>query len=133
MPRGDPKTIAEMWWKLNDERLFADAAALCSPECVIDWPLSDERFASADDWAAAMEHYPGVWRCTVQTLIVDGDRSMTIAEVANASASFTAISIFRIRDGRIAELVEYWPEPYDAPSWRAEWVTPISTTVDTHI
>lgn len=132
MPAGDPKTVAQRWWTLNDERNFSGAAALCRPGCVIDWPLSNERFVTAGDWAAAMEHYPGAWRCTVETLMAEGERVMTIAKVADATTAVTAISLFHIRDGLITELVEYWPDPYDAPEWRAQWVTPIPNAVEQH-
>ena len=27
-----------------------------------------------------------------------------------------------IRDGRIARQTEYWPDPFEAPAWRAQWV-----------
>jgi ketosteroid isomerase-like protein len=130
MPEEDPKSIAQRWWTLNDERDFSGAATLCAPGCVIDWPLSNERFAKPGDWATAMERYPGVWRCTVETMMAEGDRVMTIAKVTDSTTSVTAISLFRIRDGLIAELVEYWPDPYDAPEWRAQWVTPITNAVD---
>ncbi len=72
-----------------------------------------------------MEPYPGVWRCTVRTILAEGDRVMTIAEVADPTVSVTALSLFRIRNGQITELVEYWPDPYVAPAWRSQWVTRI--------
>lgn len=121
----DPGAIARSWWRYNDARDFAAAAALCATGCTIDWPLSGERFETPDDWATAMQHYPGVWRCTVQTLVASEDRAVTIARVFDATTSVTAISLFRVSDGRITELVEYWPESYNPPEWRTRWVTPI--------
>jgi len=126
----DPGVIARSWWMHNDARDFTAAAALCATRCTIDWPLSGERFPTPGDWAAAMEHYPGLWRCMVQTLVASEDRAVTIARIFDATTSVTAISLFRVTDGRITELVEYWPEPYDPPEWRARWVTPIPTGTD---
>lgn len=121
----DAGVIARAWWAHNDGRDFTAAAALCASGCTIDWPLSGERFATPDDWATAMEHYPGVWHCAVETLIASGGRAVTIARVFDASTSVTTISLFRVSDGRITQLVEYWPEPYDPPEWRARWTMPI--------
>lgn len=126
LPERDPKTIATAWWRFNDERTFSEASTLCAVDCAIDWPLSNERFESPALWLAAMRRYPGVWRCSIRALMSEGDRVMTIVDVSDPTTSHTAISLFRIRDGEIAELIEYWPEPYDAPAWRAEWVTPIT-------
>lgn len=132
MPKGDPRTIAQRWWTFNDERDFGGAAALCASKCTIDWPLSNERFVKPGDWAAAMDHYPGVWRCTVETVVAEGERVMTVTTVADATTAVTAISLFRIRNGLITEVVEYWSDPYDAPEWRTQWVTPIPNAVDQH-
>jgi len=32
------------------------------------------------------------------------------------------VSFFKLRDGKIAYLREYWPESYAAPDWRRQWV-----------
>lgn len=32
------------------------------------------------------------------------------------------IKFFELRDGKIVRETDYWPEPYDAPEWRAQWV-----------
>jgi len=56
----DAGVIARAWWMHNDRRDYAAAAALCAFECTIDWPLSGGRFATSDDWATEMQHYPGV-------------------------------------------------------------------------
>jgi hypothetical protein len=34
--------------------------------------------------------------------------------------------IFEFRDGLIARETRYYPEPFEAPAWRAEWVEPIA-------
>jgi hypothetical protein len=33
-----------------------------------------------------------------------------------------AITFTMVRHGRIAGQVEYWPDPFEAPAWRASWV-----------
>ena len=36
-----------------------------------------------------------------------------------------AVSLFELRDGKIVRQVDYWPEPYEAPAWRAQWIEPM--------
>jgi hypothetical protein len=32
------------------------------------------------------------------------------------------ILLLELRDGKILRETQYWAEPFDPPSWRAEWV-----------
>jgi len=35
---------------------------------------------------------------------------------------FVAITFSTIHNGKILYQTEYWPDPFDAPDWRARWV-----------
>ncbi len=54
---------------------------------------------------------------------------VTIARVFDDTTVVPAISFFTIRDDLVRKLVEYWPEPYEAPAWRSHWTEPIYRTV----
>ena len=71
------------------------------------------------------ETYPGNWNATVTDVVSNGDAVITTTTVADGGISVVAISRFTIRDGRITHLVEYWPETYAAPAWRAHLVQPL--------
>jgi ketosteroid isomerase-like protein len=98
-----------------------------APTAVIDWPLSNERMPSPRHWKQVNAHYPGRWRAEIHHLVVGEDTVVTATKVSDGGPSVVAISFFTFEDGRITRLVEYWPETYAAPSWRAPWVTPIDT------
>jgi hypothetical protein len=57
-------------------------------------------------------------------LVVEGDRVASEVILTNAESGRRdhAVSFFELCDGRIAREADYWPEPYDAPAWRAAWV-----------
>ena len=38
------------------------------------------------------------------------------------------ITFFEVRDGKIVHQTEYWPDPFEAAAWRAEWVERINMT-----
>ena len=64
---------------------------------------------------------------TALGMVADADEVVTEVEVEltadnGAVRQDRAVSFFRLRDGRIAYLREYWPESYTAPGWRAQWV-----------
>lgn len=121
----DASSLARRWWELVDKAAFREAAALAAPGAVIDWVLSNERMRIEDQWVAANENYPGSWRAEINEIVAEPGKVVTVTTVSDGPESVTAISIFTIEDGRIADIVEYWPEPYSAPGWRRQWVSPI--------
>lgn len=121
-----PEFLVRTWWSLIGRRDFAGAARLCSSAAVVEWPLSNERMASIENWQLVNEHYPGTWNATIIELIADGDSVVTVAKVFDEQTSVTAISFFMIHNGLIQKIVEYWPETYDAPEWRSQWTEPLS-------
>ena len=32
------------------------------------------------------------------------------------------VFIFEMRDGKIAKETDYWPQSFETPEWRAQWV-----------
>lgn len=126
MSQASPQDIAEEWWSAIDRADFTAAAALLAPGTSVDWPLSNERMAGADAWRAVNEHYPGRWRATIEAMVAEGDTVVTRTRVHDGGICVLAISWFTIVDGAITSLVEYWPETYAAPGWRARWVQPMT-------
>jgi hypothetical protein len=55
-------------------------------------------------------------------VIGQGDQVASEVTLTWADQTVTVVSFFEIRDGKIYREVDYWPEPYPAPDWRAQWV-----------
>ncbi len=125
MPHLDPPAVARDWWSAIDRRDFTHAANLLDPDAVVDWPLSNERLPSPEAWRIVNETYPGNWSAEVIDLVSSGETVITTTNVSDGGITVIAISRFTIRDGRITSLVEYWPETYAAPAWRAHLVQPL--------
>lgn len=77
-----------------------------------------------DALVAINAHYPGTWRIKVERLVVDDDQVATRVALTDHERGRTevAVSFFTVRDGLIYHQEDWWPEPYDAPAWRAAWV-----------
>jgi ketosteroid isomerase-like protein len=117
--------LVTAFWRAMDKADFTGAAALMHPHATVDWPLSNERMTSSENWRLVNANYPGHWRTRVESMVSQGDTVVTVTTVFDGGISDTAISIFTIADGRIHRLVEYWPETYARPSWRAAWTVRI--------
>lgn len=105
--------------------LQKDAAAMRPCFCqdaVITWPNTNERF-SLEEFLRANCEYPGTWDGTVERIEQMGPCIITAVHVWAREApqlSFHVASFFRLREGKIARLEEYWGDDGPAPSWRQE-------------
>lgn len=119
--------VVRTLWQAFDRLDFELAREVLHTDFVCEWPQSRERIRGVDNYLAVNRHYPGKWRIYILRVVADADEVVTEVEVEltaenGAVRQDRAVSFFRLRDGKIAYLREYWPEPYAAPDWRAQWV-----------
>ncbi len=112
----------EALWDAFDRFDFDAAGDLLHDDFLCEWPQSGERIRGRANFVAVNKVYPGQWRCTIQRILVCGDEVVTETQVSDGDTSNTAISFFTLAGGKIVHLREYWPDPYPAPDWRAQWV-----------
>lgn len=88
-------------------------------DVIVRWHCTNERF-TAEEYIRANCQYPGNWRGELERVIKKGDCIVTAARVyaADGAPSFHVASFYRLREGRIAELDEYWADDGPAPAWR---------------
>jgi ketosteroid isomerase-like protein len=116
--------IAREFWRLMATNDFHSVAAVLAPEFVLEWPQSRERIRGAERFARMNHEYPahGPWRFTVHRVVSGEGEAVSDVSVTDGVQSARAISFFTVERGRITRIVEYWPEPYTAPSNRAHLV-----------
>ncbi len=117
------ETVRE-FWRLMATNDFASVAAVLAPEFVLEWPQSQERIRGPERFARMNAEYPaqGPWRFTIHRLVGGGTEAVSDVGVTDGTQVARALSFFTVVDGRITRLVEFWPEPYDAPANRAHLV-----------
>lgn len=118
------RQIVSQFWVAMQANDWAAAAALFADDYVLHWPQSGERIRGAANFVEINSAYPaaGRWRFTVERLVVEGEQAVTDVVVSDGAVTARAITFTTVRDGRIAGQIEYWPDPFDAPAWRAAWV-----------
>lgn len=120
----DAGAVVASFWEAMNANDFRAAAAHFSEDFVLEWPQSGERIHGRDNFVAVNEAYPaaGLWQFTVHRLLACGGDVVTEVTVTDGVVTGRAITFSTVRDGRIVRQVEYWPDPFDAPDWRAAWV-----------
>ena len=119
--------IVRAYWRLMSSNDFGSVAAVLAPEFVLEWPQSGERIRGAEQFARMNEEYiaHGPWRFTIRRIVGDTSDVVSDVEITDGVQHARAISFFSVAGGKIARLVEYWPEPYPAPQNRAHLVEPM--------
>lgn len=118
------KQILENFWATMETNDFHAAAQLLHDEYTLEWPQSGERIRGRDNFAAMNTAYPaeGKWTFHINHIAADGDLVVTDVSVSDGKLRDRCITFSTIRDGRIWKQIEFWPESFNAPDWRTQWV-----------
>lgn len=124
MPNQAPAEIVREFWRLMAINDFRSVAAVLDANFVLEWPQSNERIRGAERFVRMNREYPahGSWQFTVNRIVGGESEAVSDVTVTDGVQSGRAISFFTIVQGKVARLVEFWPEPYAAPANRSHLV-----------
>ncbi len=103
---------------------FFAATEMLHEDFSLEWPQSGEVIVGRENFAAINTNYPaaGKWRFTINSILADGNEVVTDVTVTDGKRTDRAITFSTVRDGKIARQREFWPDPFEAPAWRAQWI-----------
>ncbi|MFZ3499247.1 nuclear transport factor 2 family protein [Streptomyces sp. 5.8] len=122
------KVVARLWERI-EARDWDGVALLITEDAVIEWPVSSERIVGRDNFIAVIsdDDYADERSVDVLRILADGDLVVTEVEIPQDHVVYRAVSLWTVRDGRVAGAREYWTSPGQdpAPRWRAGFVEPL--------
>ena len=120
----DNKEIIEGFWAAMQTNDFKAASEFLHDDYVLEWPQSGERIRGRANFVAVNEHYPahGRWEFTIHGIIAEAHEVVSDVGVTDGSMTGRALTFSTIRDGKILRQTEFWPDPFEPPDWRAQWV-----------
>ena len=118
------KQILEDFWATMETNDFQAASRLLHDDFILDWPQSGERILGRENFVAININYPaeGKWHFEINHILAEEDVVVTDVSVTEGKIFGRAITFSTVRDGKIWKQVEFWPDPFEAPGWRAQWV-----------
>ena len=121
------KQVIEAFWAAMQSNDFKAAGEFLHDDYVLEWPQSAERIRGRANFVAINQNYPahGRWQFTVHRILAEGDEVVSDVDVTDGVTTGRVITFSTIRDGKIVRQTEFWPDPYDPPAWRAEWIEKI--------
>jgi ketosteroid isomerase-like protein len=119
--------VATKFWLLMQSNDFRSVGAVLSDDFVLEWPQSKERIRGRDNFAAMNEEYPanGRWEFTINRMIGNDNEAVSDVTVTDGVVTAQALTFFTVKEEKIVEIVEYWPESYEAAENRKHLVEPI--------
>ena len=146
----DHRALARRFAEAMNNRDRNAFRALLTEDFATDWPQSKERIRGFDNFWATIENYPGASEAglgndiaTLSSQPVDGLKLVAPSfvfvsvEGAGNSGTFTlrvrypdgsywwVITLYHLREGRIAQTTTFFAPEFPAPEWRAHWVEPM--------
>ncbi|MFN8399179.1 MAG: nuclear transport factor 2 family protein [Anaerolineales bacterium] len=123
----DSKQLIEAFWKRMESNDFYAVADLMHDDFTLEWHQSGELIRGRENFAKINTAYPanGKWRFNINSIVAEGDIVVTDVSVTDGVVKDRVITFSTIRDEKIWKQVEFWPEPFTAPEWRAQWVEKI--------
>ncbi len=137
------RDVIERYARAITERDSETMARLRHPDYVAEWPQSGERVRGSANARAIDEHYPGGLGVAERKAIHGSEDRWVVTPVGTLlrvtgtgdsySAHFTAIypgadrawhiaAFVELRDGKVLKETVIFGAPFEAPTWRAQWV-----------
>jgi SnoaL-like protein len=128
----DDREIRELLTNMVTD-LDADAEyELRHEDFVAEMPQSGERIRGRDNMRAMQRAFPPDRTPTFRVRRITGSGDVWTVEAVGdyGGEIFLVVCVFEFSDGKIARETRYYPQPFEAPEWRAQWVEPIGEAVD---
>lgn len=120
----DAKQVVLGFWKAMQSNDFKAASHWLSSNYVCTWPQSNEVIRGPNNFVAINEYYPadGLWQFELNDIVAEGDKVVTDVMITDGKLKARAITFHTVANDKIVAQNEFWPDDYEAPQWRAQWV-----------
>ena len=91
---------------------------------VADMPQSGERIRGRDNMRALQQAFPPDRTPTFRVRRITGADDVWTVEATGdyGGEVYLVVGIFEFCDGKIIRETRYYPQPFEAPEWRSQWV-----------
>jgi ketosteroid isomerase-like protein len=94
-------------------------------DAVCEYPQSGEVIRGRVNLLALRSHHPGrPSGFAVRRIVGEGNFWVTEYVITYEGRGVCTVSIMEFRDGKVARETQYFADPFDAPTWRTQWVEP---------
>ena len=115
----DAGEVVRRYWAAAEARDWAAFGELLAPDVVYELPQTRERIRGRERYVQFNVEYPGDWHLTIERVVAEGAEAVSWTTFAVAGTEAPGLCFFRLDgSGRIAQITDFWPEPYEPPPGR---------------
>jgi hypothetical protein len=114
-------------WQASSVADFAAEHAIYADNAICDYPQSGERIVGRSNLQALRSHHPAKPSgFKIRRIFGSGDLWITEYVITYQGRSSCTVSIMEFCNGKVIHETQYFADPFDAPSWRNQWVQHMS-------
>ena len=118
----DIRERIEHHWEVCDAADWDAAHEIYAEHCVVEWPQSGERVVGKANLQSLREHHPARLGFSTKRIIDAGGTWITEYVITYDGAPVYTVSIMDFEAGKVVKETHYFSDPFEPPSWRAQWV-----------
>jgi ketosteroid isomerase-like protein len=116
------RAALDQHWAASDANDFETEHAIYHEDAVLEYPQSGERIRGRSNIQITRAKQPSEKRFAVRRIIGAGDLWITEYLLSyDGRPSFT-VSIMEFKGNKVARETQYFADPFEAATWRAQWV-----------
>jgi hypothetical protein len=118
------QALIDRYMEAANSQDFGSLQEIFADDVAVEWPQSGESFSGKEACVNIFRNYPGGSPRFLGLSRVMGEGDTWTAEgrmLYPDDRTYTVVSIFQLRDGKVAHEVDYFAEPFPAPPWRQQW------------
>ena len=112
-------------WAASDANDFEAEHEIYHDDAVLEYPQSAERIRSRRNIQASRFAQPNKKHFTVRRILGAADLWITELVLTYDGKPYYTVSIMEFKDGKVARETQYFGDPFEPGSSRAQWVEPI--------
>ena len=111
--------LARHWSDMSDQGIVHE---LYHEDVVLEFPQGGEQLVGLANVRAMREAYPARVAIAIQRMRGQGDLWITETLITyDKTTTMNAVNIMEFRGAKVARETIYFGEPWQPPTWRAEW------------
>src|SRR5215475_11313997 len=119
------RAALDQHWAASDANDFETEHIIYQEDAVLDYPQSGERTRGRHNIQNQRATQPSKKRFTVRRIIGGGDLWVTEFILTYDDKPSYTVSIMEFRGDKVARETQYFADPFEAPTSRAQWVEKI--------
>jgi predicted ester cyclase len=116
------ETLVRRFWDCANTQDWSGLAGLLAPELRYELPQTREFIDGAEGFVDFFVTWPQPWRVSLERVVSDGTQVAVQMRFHDAQTQQLALGFYTLRQGCIAAITEFWPEPYEPPARASRFV-----------